>query len=340
MGGAEEGEGAGPWKDLDAKVFEERASEEARRLASKYGYRPYVVERYLELLGSEAEELLEANEEPMPQTFRCNDFRVSCSELVARLGEMGFEVEKLPYLPHGYASLSSPVSLGATHEYLKGFYYLQGPGSMIVAYLLDPRPGELIVDMAAAPGGKTSQILQLTRDSATVVAVEPKRSRIRALRSNLQRLGFSNYVIVRGDARYADFGGVPDRVLLDAPSSGEGIIRKDPSRKTKTSIDDLRQLHYLQLSLLRRALSAVRPGGTVVYSACSTAVEEGEYVVHKALSERDDVDAVPIDAYPVRGAFEEYRGVAFDDRVRRCGRIFPHVHGTEGFFLCVLRRQG
>lgn len=332
--------GVSGWEQLDSKVFSEFYSEEAKRLAERYGYLPYIAERYLELLGDEAEELLEANEDPLPPTYRCNDYRIGCSELRSRLGELGFEVDRLPYLPHGYLAQGGPVRLGATHEYLKGYYYLQGPGSMLITYVLDPRPGEVIIDMAAAPGGKTTHILQLTRDSATVIAVEPKRDRIRALRSNIQRLGFSNYILIRGDSRTVDFNVTPDRVLLDAPSSGEGIVRKDPLRKVKTRVEDLKLIHELQVQLLRRALSSVRPGGVVVYSACSTAVEEGEYVVHKVLSRLDDVKSEPVEIYPLRRAFEEYRGVEFDDRVRGCGRLFPHVHGTEGFFICRLRRLG
>ncbi len=328
------------WDKYDDVVFADRSSDEARRLADKYGYLPYIVERYMELLGPEAEDLLEANEVPMPETIRCNDFKVSCSDLVSRLGEAGFEVEKVPFLPHGYQVLSAPISPGATHEYLKGYYYLQDPGSMMIVYTLSPRPGSVVLDMAAAPGGKATQVLQLTRDSALLIAIEPKRDRIRALRSNIQRMGFSNYIIIRGDARFAKVGLTPDFVLLDAPSSGEGIIRKDPSRKRRTTLSDLRRIHSLQLELLGRALELVRPGGFVTYSACSTAVEEGEYVVHKVVSSRDDVTTEPLTSFPVVKAFEEYRGIQFDDRVRNCGRLFPHVQGTEGFFVCRLRRLG
>ena len=92
------------------------------------------------------------------------------------------------------------------------------------------------------------------------------------------------------------------------------------------------------MNLLRRALSLVRPGGVVLYAACSTADEEGEYVVHKSLTELDNVKTEPIVEFPLRKAFEEYRGLRFDDRVSACGRLFPHVHGTEGFFVCRLRR--
>jgi NOL1/NOP2/sun family putative RNA methylase len=326
------------WDRSDEVIFSDRSTPEARRLAQKYGYLPYIVERYLELLGGEAEDLLEANEVPMPETLRCNDFKISCGELESRLGEAGFELERVPFLPHGYHVISSPISPGATHEYLKGYYYLQDPGSMLIVYVMNPRPSATILDMAAAPGGKSTQILQLTRDSSLLIAVEPKRERIKALRSNLQRMGFSNYILIRSDARFLSLDTKPEQVLLDAPSSGEGIIRKDKDRKTKTSLSDLRRIHELQVELLNRALSLVSPGGTVTYAACSTAVEEGEYTVHKVLADKDYVTTERSFGFPLSKPFEEYRGVIFDDRVKGCGRLFPHKQGTEGFFICKLRR--
>ncbi|WP_211096649.1 RsmB/NOP family class I SAM-dependent RNA methyltransferase [Acidilobus sp. 7A] len=328
------------WEKGDELIFSDRSTPEARRLAERYGYLPYIVERYLELLGGEAEELLEANEEPMSETIRCNDFKISCGELEARLGEAGFEIERVPFLPHGYIITKAPISPGATHEYLKGYYYLQDPGSMLVVYIMRPRPSATILDMAAAPGGKSTQILQLTRDSALLIAVEPKRDRVRALRSNLQRMGFSNYIIIKSDARNLKLNVKVDQVLLDAPSSGEGIIRKDKRRKTKTALSDLKRIHYLQLELLNKALDAVGSGGSVTYAACSTAVEEGEYVVHKVLQDRDYVATERPAGFPLSEAFEEYRGVKFDDRVKGCGRLFPHRQGTEGFFICNMRRLG
>ncbi|MEB3773781.1 MAG: RsmB/NOP family class I SAM-dependent RNA methyltransferase [Desulfurococcales archaeon] len=324
--------------DLIESIFKVEPGREADRLARRYGYRPFMVERYLMMLGSEAEDLLEANEEPMPETIRCNDYIINCNKLEERLRAKGFRLEPIPFTRHGYKVLEAPIPPGATHEYLQGYYYIQDPGSMTVVYHLDPRPGELILDAAAAPGGKATQILQETRDSAVLVAVEVSRRRIKALRSHLNRMRFSNYILIRGDSRRVP-GIEADRILLDAPSSGEGIIRKDPSRKTSRSIKDLRVVHELQYSMLSSLVDRLKPGGTLVYAACTTAVEEGELVVSRLLWSRSDVYVEATGITPGDPGIEEYGRFRMHPEVRKCSRLWPHRHGTEGFFICRLRRS-
>jgi len=312
-------------------------SNQARRLAEKYGYLPYMIERYIYMFGQEVHELLEANESPLPTTFRCNDFLISCTDLAKRLEEKGFIVEPLRLAPHGYVVLREPISIGATHEYLQGYYYVQGPASMLPVYELEPKPGELILDMAAAPGGKATQILQLSRDKAKLVAVDISRTRLRALRSHLSRMGFKSYIIIRHDSRMLDLRSVFDKVLLDAPSTGEGIIRKDQSRKKSRSFEDVKAVSLLQAQLLEAALNYARRGGVVVYAACTLAVEEGEAVVDAILSTRDDVKVEPLKIPHVK-ALDEFYKVKFNSEIRKCGRLLPHIHGTEGFFVCKLRK--
>ncbi len=313
--------------------------ERARRLAEKYGYLPYMVARYIDILGVDgARELLEANEGPMPETIRCNDYLVDCGDLLERLEAKGYRLEHIPFLPHGFNVIEQGIgSLGATHEYLMGYYYLQDPASMSVVYALDPQPGEYVVDLAAAPGGKSTQILQLMRDNGLLVAVEKNPRRFRALRSNLNRMGFNSFILVLGDALNVEIPLKPHRVLLDAPSTGEGIIRKDPSRKKSRDPRDLAFIHNIQYRLLKRALRLVRPGGVVVYSACTLAPEEGELVITRLLGEVDWVE-VESSGLPASPGITEYLGVELDERVSLCSRFWPHVHGTEGFFVCRLRR--
>lgn len=309
-----------------------------RGLAEKYGYLPYMIARYLEILGYDGTlTLLEANEQPLPDSIRCNDYAIDCGELVERLKEKGYVLEKIPWLPHGYRVVEEGVgSIGGTHEYLQGYYYVQDPASMSVVYELEPAPGELIIDMAAAPGGKSTQILQLARDRAVLVAVEKHPRRIRSLRSNLQRLRFSNYVILKGDSTRLSLP-TADRILVDAPSTGEGIIRKDPRRKRSRTISDLAFIHELQTTMLEKAIETVAPGGVIVYSACTLAPEEGEMVIDRVLEQHPDIlEVEPLKA-PTSPGITEYFGVEFDERVRTCGRFWPHVQGVEGFFICKLR---
>ncbi len=332
-------------KGVDEEIFRERGGGEASRLAEKYGYREYIVARLLAALGDpgEVEELLRWNEKPLPDTIRCNDYLIPCGVLVERLEQKDFKLTGVPWIPEGLEVVEAPMSVGATHEYLRGYYYIQDPGSMTVAPLLDPRPGELVVDMAAAPGGKASHILQLARDRARLIAVEANRLRARALRSNLQRMGFTSYLILRMDSRLLPermpwLAGSVDKVMLDAPSSGEGIIRKDPERKTSRGPEDLYYIHWLQLDMLYTGVELLRPGGLLVYAACSTSPEEGELVVSRLLELRGDVEVARLDAPIGSPGLESYEYAALRGEARGCIRLWPHRHGTEGFFICGLRK--
>ncbi len=326
--------------EMIKKITSIKISSEALRLAEKYGYEPYIIERYLRILGRlETLELLEVNETPLPETIRCNDYLISCKELVERLESKGFALSPLRIAPHGIVVHNSPISVGATHEYLLGYYYVQDPASMLPVYELEAKINDLILDMAAAPGGKATQILQLTRNSATLVAVDVSKRRIRALRSNLSRMGFSNYVILLGDSRFLKYRELFDKILLDAPSSGEGIIRKDPTRKRSRSVEDLKKISSLQIELLRAAIKYLKPGGILVYAACTLAVEEGELVISTILSEFDNISILDLEIPHVEGV-EEFNNVKFDERVRKCGRLYPHIHGTEGFFICKIKKKG
>ncbi len=331
---------------IDEMIFRDRGGGEASRLAVKYGYRDYIVARLIAALGNvaEVEELLEWNEKPLPETIRCNDYLIPCSDLVERLEQKGFTLSGIPWIPEGIEVVDAPMSVGATHEYLRGYYYIQDPGSMSVTPLLDPKPGEIIVDMAAAPGGKASHILQLARDRALLVAVEANRKRVRALRSNLQRLGFTSYIIHRMDSRLLPkripgLRASADKVLLDAPSSGEGIIRKDPSRKTSRGPEDLYYIHWLQLDMLYTGIELLKPGGILVYAACSTSPEEGELVISRILDLRNDVEVARLDYRIGSPGLDSYEYAELRGEARGCIRLWPHRHGTEGFFICGLRRK-
>lgn len=334
----------GPSKYLSkviARIKDEARDTWVASVADRYGYLPYMVARYVEMLGrDETIELLESNEEPLPETIRCNDYLIECNSLAERLEKKGFTLRKIPFLPHGYEVESMPAkgTIGSTHEYLMGYYYIQDPASMSVVYSLDPKPGEIILDMAAAPGGKATQILQHTRDTGFLIAVEKNPRRARSLRSNLNRMRFSSYVIlIRDSTRDPLPSIVPDRILVDAPSTGEGIIRKDPRRKKSRSIEDLEKIHNIQYNMLSRALSIVKPGGIVVYSACTLAPEEGELVISRVLAKFSDVD-VEESNLPGSPGIDNYFGIELDSRVLKCTRFWPHRHGTEGFFVCRLRR--
>ena len=326
------------------KMFNIKPSVEAKRLALKYGYLPYMIERYLGFLGREKTlMLLEANEKPLGKSIRCNDYLIGCEELRKRLHAKGIYIEKISWLPHGYRVAREKYPIGATHEYLKGYYYIQRPAAMLPAYVLDPRPGDVVIDLAAAPGGKTTQIAQLMRDRGLVIAVDISERRLKALRNHSKRMGFKSIVAIKADAtRYiSSLRSLARRILLDAPCTGEGLIRVDKSRKKSRSIKDLEYMYYKQVKMLYIALEYLVEGGEVVYSTCSIAPEENEAVIDTVLLNCGDIRVEPLSLRIGVPGLTSYGDIDFYSKdLRNCRRIYPfHKEDTEGFFLCKLRKN-
>ncbi len=322
-----------------------RCSEWAQRTASRYGYLEYMVCRYEEMLGREGtERLLEAFENFRFRTvIRVNTLRVDTRDLVKRLESLGFKLRELPWCSYCLEIVEAPRSptIGATHEYLKGLYFVyRDPAPTIPPIALNPRPESIAIDICAAPGGKATHVLQLMRDEGLLIANDKARSRIPILVSHLVRMGFKSFVVTNVDARLLPRI-LPKRfeyVVADVPCSAEGGIMFDPSRKTKTSVQELAKLVAREVELLAAAIELATPGGRVVYSTCSIAPEENEYVVSKILEAFNDVRIVPIELGVGRPGITDLPNLPISNEVRKCLRIWPHEHGMQGFFLCVLER--
>ncbi|MFX1483248.1 MAG: RsmB/NOP family class I SAM-dependent RNA methyltransferase [Promethearchaeota archaeon] len=314
----------------------------AKELAKEYGYLQYMVERYLALWGEdETIEFFNACEQPIRQSIRVNTLKTTDDALLARLRNKSVAVEEIPWLKHGFFADFEGLSPGAFMEHMLGFYYVQGVPSMTAVSVLDPQPGETVFDLAAAPGGKTTHIGQLLKNTGMVVAIEQDRIRMASLKSNIIRCGVINSLVLRGDARKLDgLGFEPDRILLDAPCSGEGLIPLDPTRKTSKTMADIRYCATREDEMLEAAVKALSKGGTLVYSTCSIAPEENEYIVDDILRRYPQMEIVkmPIE-FGTQGYPEPY-GIKLNDSLRHARRFLPHLHGTEGFFICkMLKRE-
>ena len=310
-------------------------------LAERYNYRKYMVKRYLEMFGKEETvKLLEANEQKLIPSLRCNTLRIDEEDFVTLFTKKRFVLEKISGISYGYRVLKTPFPLGATNEYLLGFYFLQSEASMIPVQVLDPKPGEMIIDLAAAPGGKTTQIAQFMKNKGVIVAIDINRKRIKSLRSNLSRCGVYNSLIIRMDGRQiSDLCLQADKVLLDAPCTGEGLISRDPTRKTSRELKDILYVAELQKSLIDAALACLKPGGSLVYSTCAMAPEENEFVIDHALK-NEDIHVKKMDFNRGSPAFT---GVIFGETlhpsIKEARRLYPHKDGTEGFFICKLQKD-
>ncbi len=322
--------------------FRLKITSRARELAFKYGFSPLKAQRIIELLGeSEAEELFKYVNEVKPRkSIRCNTLAINLDELVNRMESSGFKTEVVDWIPNAIIILKEPRSLGSTIEYLAGYYYIQGLASMLPVYLMKPKPNEVVVDLAAAPGGKTTQIAQEMKNKGVLVAVEKARGRLRALVSNIQRMRVKNAIIVNKDMINLNLNNVFDKALLDAPCSGEGLIHINYSVRLKSDPREFIDLSNLQYRMLYKAINYVKPGGIVVYSTCSLAPEENEYVITRVVESRRDVK-VELTRFGSKGSpgVKYYCGVEFPRYVEKCLRLYPHKDGTEGFFICILRRM-
>jgi tRNA (cytosine40_48-C5)-methyltransferase len=230
-------------------------------------------------------------------------------------------------------------TLGSTHEYLMGKYYIQDIASMFPPIYLNPSPDDLVIDMSAAPGGKTTHLAQLMGNQGYIFAIDNNKLRIKSLVYNLRRCGIRNTSVLLMNANSLhkqNFS--PDKILLDAPCTGEGLIRDDPSRKTSKSLTDITGMMRKQYSLLQSAIKAVKQGGMIMYSTCSIAPEENEFVIQKALDSFNNIEIVPIeDDWALPGYINVF-GMQFSEELLKARRLFPHIHNTIGFFYCLLRK--
>jgi ribosomal RNA methyltransferase Nop2 len=239
----------------------------------------------------------------------------------------------------------SVIPIGTTPEYMAGYFMLQGAGSLLPCMSLNPLKGETVVDMTASPGGKTSYVAALMKNSGIIFANEVDKLRLNSLRSNIQRMGVTNTIICNCDGVelpwLVGFNSV-DRVLIDAPCSGSGIVSKDPSVKVSKDQKDILKCVFLQKKLLLAAIDMVdansKSGGCVVYSTCSLMVEENENVINYALKKRK-VSVISSGLEFGSPGFTKYRNYRFHPSLAKARRFYPHVHNLDGFFICRLKKK-
>ena len=311
-----------------------------KKLAEHYGYLPYMIRRYFDFLGPhETIELLKANENPPKIWIRINSLKITPKEIANRLSKKGFDIKKSEWLSYAFKIQEEPLNIGALHEYLQGYYYIQHLVSMLPAKVLNPDPQDTVIDMCASPGGKATHLAQLMENKGKLYLIERNPQRIPALRLNIRRMGVANSIILEHDAKQLNNLNLKaDKILLDAPCTGEGLIREDPTRKTSRSLDDIRKLADIQKKLLSAGLRSLKKGGILLYSTCSIAPEENELVVDEVLNKNSNIKIVEIDTqYGIPG-FREVFGNTLRPDLENAQRFFPHRHDTIGFFICLLQK--
>ena len=311
-----------------------------------YGYSSYLAEKLFNLFTPrEAFAFFEANESARPVVIRTNTIRTHRRELAQSLINRGVTLEPVgKWSKVGLQVFESQVPLGATPEYLAGQYIMMAASSFLPVMALAPQEHERILDMAAAPGGKTTYIAALMKNTGSIFANDSNKDRTKALIGNIHRLGVKNTIVCNYDAReFPRVIGGFDRVLLDAPCSGTGVIAKDPSVKTNKTETDFMQLPHLQKQLLLCAIDSVdhtsKTGGYIVYSTCSVSIEENEQVVQYALKKRPNVKLVETGLTFGVDGFVSYMGKQFDAKMKTTKRFYPHAYNVDGFFVSKFKKM-
>ncbi len=290
---------------------------------------PAFVHRLTALLGDEADSFFASYDAPSSSGLRVNTLKLTPSAFTA--------ISPWPLTPVAWSEsgflIDSEAHAGKHPWHAAGLYYLQEPSALAVAEALDVQPGQLVLDLAGAPGGKATAIAALLQGRGTLVANEIAPARIKPLGENLERFGVANAVLLNEEpARLAErLGPIFDRVLLDAPCSGEGLFRKTPAARAEWSLEHVEGCAIRQAKILESAARLTRPGGALVYSTCTFAPEEDEEQIAHFLEEHPEFELDAIEARP--GFSPGFNGLT------QTVRLWPHHVSGEGHFIAKLRKS-
>ncbi|MEM3765599.1 MAG: RsmB/NOP family class I SAM-dependent RNA methyltransferase [Candidatus Bathyarchaeia archaeon] len=268
------------------------------------------------------------------QAVRLNLLNAKSVDVVRRLKSLGVELEKIPFLQNSYWIVRSDFSVGATVEYLLGYYSIQEAAAQIPATLFTDLKGKFVLDACAAPGGKTVQMADLMENTGVIVALDVDKRRLAALMNQLERCRVKNTVVYQLDARRVSKLGLKfDRILLDVPCSGNFAADKEWFRRR--TLQDIKRNARLQRQILAEAAKVLKDDGEMVYATCSLEPEENELNIDWAIRKLG-LETVEINCYGEEAPVEVF-GKKLDSSVRRCRRIWPEK--TQGFFVCKLKKR-
>lgn len=311
-------------------ILDYPSTQDSQEIARKYGYDEFIIRRWLHFFGKETLEIIEAFEKGLPKFIRVNTIKIKEDELLRRLEERGFKLRKTE-VRFCYEVVKEKYSIGATPEYLMGYYYVMDKSSCVPPLVLDPKPGEVVADFCASPGGKTTFMAMLMENRGNILAIEPQKERLQALIDNINRMGAMNVAILNMDARdFPKLGIKVDKVLVDAPCTGEGIIFKDKTRKTDRGKEDILFCSKLQKELITSAYNSLKKEGILVYSTCSMTPEENEFIVDYLLSNRN--------AELLNIEFGEAALKVTERDLSKAKRFYPHKHKCAGFFVAKIKK--
>lgn len=309
--------------------------------------KPLFVQRMAKLLPDKADlkTYLEIIHKEPVNSIRCNTLKIKPAELLEKLEKKGWKI-KQPFKDYPeimiITSKLGPGEIGKAIEHLLGYYYVQEISSMLPMLVLKPGPGESFLDVCASPGSKTGQAAAMMNNTGFILANDKELGRIIILNTNLERMAVSNQIVTQADAlvlceRLEKLGIKFDKILVDAPCSGEGTMRSSSGTFTMWNIDMVRKLSRLQKRIAESALKLLKDDGEMVYSTCTHSPEEDESVIQHLVDKYQvKIQAVNL-PLKCRPGISEWEGEKFNSEINNACRIYPQDNDTEGFFLCKIK---
>lgn len=302
------------------------------RLGVLHSYPNWIVELWLEQLGmAETEQLCEWMNQSPAIDLRVNPLRTNIDQVESALQAGGILARRVPQLPQALRLIGSTGPIQNLPGFSEGWWAVQDSSAQLVGHLLDPQPGEVVIDVCAAPGGKTTHIAELMGDEGTVWACDRAASRLRKLKENIERLHLKSIQICVGDSRnLSQFKNSADRVLLDVPCSGLGTLHRHADARWRQTPESVQELSVLQKELIAQTSTFVKPGGVLVYATCTLHPLENEGVIQQFLDHHPSwqIDLPTLDS--TAAAFASAEGWV---------KVWPHLQQMDGFFMVCLRKQ-
>lgn len=329
-----------PNKNENAEINKQLSEESQNR---KLILKPAFEERYKLLLGDNYSKFIEYSTTYIRKSIRVNTIKISPAEIKKRLHD-SWELEQVPWCKDGFWITYREIKrfdVGNLPEHQLGYIYVQDAASMIPPVVLNPNENDYVLDLCAAPGSKTTQLAQYMKNGGLLIANDAQGKRLSALGINLQRCGVTNCIITKMDGeRLTKKTEQFDKILVDAPCSGTGTIRRNFKIAEMWSLGLVKRMSSTQHKLLRNAFNLLKTGGELVYSTCTLEPEEDEEIVDRLLKEFPNADVMEINLDIKRSpAITSFDGKEYDSRVSKCLRIYPQDNDSEGFFVAKIKKN-
>lgn len=318
--------------------FPDMETDPVKSIAIRYSHPEWLVSRWIQEFGPDAAaKLCQANNEIPSNTIRTNTLRITRDELRQNLAAEGIDASPGRCAPETLI-IEGFKSVGSIAAHQSGLFMVQDESSTLVGHAVHPKPGSLVIDACSAPGGKSTHMAQLMENRGQIISADIHPHKMDLIRENADRLGVEIIKPVVLDAAELDlqFAGKADYILVDAPCSGLGVLRRRPEIRWRKRPDQIDELHSLQVKILNSAAACLKPGGILVYSTCTITHEENTDVIEEFLDNNRDFSLEDLAGY-LPEDLAQMPGT--DDLSRGFVQFLPHIHGMDGFFIARMKKR-